>query len=385
MAGNLIIVHGGGPTAVINASLYGAIRQAQESPEVDQVLVAIGGTGGLLKEHIKDVTDYPDEALRGLLTSPASAIGTSRDALEKPEYEAMVPILQKHNIRYVLMNGGNGTMDTCGKLYAQCAEKGISVIGIPKTMDNDLAVTDHAPGFGSAARYVAGSTAELCCDVEGLPIHVVVLETSGRNAGWLTAAASLATDSYAHGPDLIYLPERDFDQEAFLRDVKKLIEEKGHGVVVASEGLHYAGGTPIVEPIFTVGRATYFGDVGSHLANLIIKELGYKARAEKPGLLGRASMLWQSETDREEAERCGRAAVDAATAGESGKMVALRRCPGEGYRCETFLVDIREVMMTERKLPDEFINAEGNGITKAFRQWCRPLLGSPLPKLMDLR
>lgn len=385
MAGNLIIVHGGGPTAVINASLYGAIRQAQESPEVDRVLVAIGGTGGLLKEHIKDVTDYPDESLRGLLTSPASAIGTSRDALEKPEYEAMVPILQKHNIRYVLMNGGNGTMDTCGKLYAQCAEKGISVIGIPKTMDNDLAVTDHAPGFGSAARYVAGSTAELCCDVEGLPIHVVVLETSGRNAGWLTAAASLATDSYAHGPDLIYLPERDFDQEAFLRDVKKLIEEKGHGVVVASEGLHYAGGTPIVEPIFTVGRATYFGDVGSHLANLIIKELGYKARAEKPGLLGRASMLWQSETDREEAERCGRAAVDAATAGESGKMVALRRCPGEGYRCETFLVDIREVMMTERKLPDEFINAEGNGITEAFRQWCRPLLGSPLPKLMDLR
>ena len=385
MAGNLIIVHGGGPTAVINASLYGAIRQAQESPEVDRVLVAIGGTGGLLKEHIKDVTDYPDEALRGLLTSPASAIGTSRDALEKPEYEAMVPILQKHNIRYVLMNGGNGTMDTCGKLYAQCAEKGISVIGIPKTMDNDLAVTDHAPGFGSAARYVAGSTAELCCDVEGLPIHVVVLETSDRNAGWLTAAASLATDSYAHGPDLIYLPERDFDQEAFLRDVKKLIEEKGHGVVVASEGLHYAGGTPIVEPIFTVGRATYFGDVGSHLANLIIKELGYKARAEKPGLLGRASMLWQSETDREEAERCGRAAVDAATAGESGKMVALRRCPGEGYRCETFLVDIREVMMTERKLPDEFINAEGNGITEAFRQWCRPLLGSPLPKLMDLR
>ena len=385
MAGNLIIVHGGGPTAVINSSLYGAIRQAQESPEVDRVLVAIGGTGGLLKEHIKDVTDYPDEALRGLLTSPASAIGTSRDALEKPEYEAMVPILQKHNIRYVLMNGGNGTMDTCGKLYAQCAEKGISVIGIPKTMDNDLAVTDHAPGFGSAARYVAGSTAELCCDVEGLPIHVVVLETSGRNAGWLTAAASLATDSYAHGPDHIYLPERDFDQEAFLRDVKKLIEEKGHGVVVASEGLHYAGGTPIVEPIFTVGRATYFGDVGSHLANLIIKELGYKARAEKPGLLGRASMLWQSETDREEAERCGRAAVDAATAGESGKMVALRRCPGEGYRCETFLVDIREVMMTERKLPDEFINAEGNGITEAFRQWCRPLLGSPLPKLMDLR
>lgn len=385
MAGNLIIMHGGGPTAVINASLYGAIRQAQSSPEVDRVLVAIGGTGGFLREQIKDVTDYSDDQLRGLLSSPASAIGTSRDALEKPEYEAMVPILRKYDIKYVLMNGGNGTMDTCGKLYAECAANGIGVIGIPKTMDNDLAVTDHAPGFGSAARYVAGSTAELCCDVEGLPIHVVVLETSGRNAGWLTAAASLATDSYAHGPDLIYLPERDFDQDAFLRDVKKLIETKGHGVVVASEGLHYAGGKPIVEPIFTVGRATYFGDVGSHLANLIIKDLGYKARAEKPGLLGRASILWQSETDRDEAERCGRAAVDAVTAGESGKMVALRRIPGDTYRCETFLVDIQQVMMTERKLPEEFINAEGNGITEAFKAWCRPLLGSPLPKLMDLR
>ena len=385
MAGNLIIMHGGGPTAVINASLYGAIRQAQSCPEVDRVLVAIGGTGGFLREQIKDVTDYSDDQLRGLLSSPASAIGTSRDALEKPEYEAMVPILRQYDIKYVLMNGGNGTMDTCGKLYAECAANGIGVIGIPKTMDNDLAVTDHAPGFGSAARYVAGSTAELCCDVEGLPIHVVVLETSGRNAGWLTAAASLATDSYAHGPDLIYLPERDFDQDAFLRDVKKLIETKGHGVVVASEGLHYAGGKPIVEPIFTVGRATYFGDVGSHLANLIIKELGYKARAEKPGLLGRASILWQSETDRDEAERCGRAAVDAVTAGESGKMVALRRIPGDTYRCETFLVDIQQVMMTERKLPEEFINAEGNGITEAFKEWCRPLLGSPLPKLMDLR
>ena len=385
MGGNLLIVHGGGPTAVINASLYGAIRQAQESPRVDRVLAAIGGTGGLLKEALRDVTDLPDGELRGLLSSPASAIGTSRDALEAPEYEAMVPILEKHNIRYVLMNGGNGTMDTCGKLYRQCKEKGIAVIGIPKTMDNDLAVTDHSPGFGSAARYMAGSVAEVCCDVAGLPIHVVVVEALGRNAGWVTAASALAADSYGHGPDLIYLPERDFCEEEFLADVEQLIRTKGHGVVVASEGLHYAGGTPIVEPIFTVGRATYFGDVSAHLANLIIRRLGYKARSEKPGLLGRASIAWQSEADRQEAELCGRAAVDAATSGESGKMVALRRVPGPHYRCETFLADISQVMMTERKLPEEFINQRGNGVTEAFKTWCRPLLGPPLPKLMDLR
>lgn len=385
MADNLIIMHGGGPTAVINASLYGAIRQAQAASEVGRVYVALGGTGGFLHEKLRDVTDLTDAQLHGLLSSPASAIGTSRDALEAPEYEAMLPLFEKYGIRYVLMNGGNGTMDTCGKIYARCKEKDIRVIGIPKTMDNDLAVTDHSPGFGSAARYMAGSVAEVCCDVEGLPIHIVVIEALGRNAGWVTAAASLATDSYAHGPDLIYLPERAFDEESFLRDVQKLIDTKGHGVVVASEGLHYADGTPIVEPIFTVGRATYFGDVSAHLANLITKKLHYKARAEKPGLLGRASIAWQSDTDREEAEQCGRAAVQAAVSGETGKMVALRRLPGADYKTETFLADIQDVMMTESKMPDAFINAEGNNVTEAYKDWVRPLLGKPLPKLMDLR
>ena len=382
---NLVIIHGGGPTAVINASLYGAIREAQECPEVDRIYCAIGGTGGLMKENLRDVTDLSDELLKGLLSSPASAIGSSRDALEAPEYEAMLAVLKKYEIRYVLMNGGNGTMDTCGRLQRHCAGTDIRVIGIPKTMDNDLAVTDHAPGFGSAARYMAGSTAELCCDVDSLPIHIVVLEALGRNAGWVTAASSLASDSYGNGPDLIYLPERNFDEEAFLRDVQKLIDEKGHGVVVASEGLHYADGTPIVKPIFKTERATYFGDVSSHLAQLISSKLHYKARSEKPGLLGRASIGWQSGVDRQEAELCGREAVKAAVAGETAKMVAIRRLSNEPYASETFLADIEQVMMTESKMPDEFINAEGNGVTEAYKEWVRPLLGEPLPKLMNLR
>lgn len=385
MAGNLIVMHGGGPTAVINASLYGVIREAQAAPEVDRVLVAIGGTGGLLKDCVRDVTDLTEEELHGLLSSPASAIGTSRDALELPEYRALASQLEKYGVRYAIMNGGNGTMDTCGKLYAQCTEKGISVMGVPKTMDNDLAVTDHAPGFGSAARYMAGSVAEVCCDVDGLPIHVVVIEALGRNAGWVTAASALASDSYGSGPDLIYLPERAFNEEEFLADVQALIDEKGHGVVVASEGLHYADGTPIVEPVFKTGRSTYFGDVSAHLAQLITKKLGYKSRSEKPGLLGRASIAWQSETDRDEAEMCGREAVRAAVKGESGKMVAIRRLPGETYASETFLVPIEQVMMTEAKMPDSFINERGNGVTEAFKDWVRPLLGSPLPKLMNLR
>ncbi len=382
---NLLIIHGGGPTAVINASLYGAIREAQNCPEVDRIYCAVGGTGGLMKENLRDVTDMSDEILKGLLTSPASAIGSSRDALEAPEYEAMTAVLKKYEIRYVLMNGGNGTMDTCGRLQRHCEGTDIRVVGIPKTMDNDLAVTDHAPGFASAARYMAGSTAELCCDVDSLPIHVVVLEALGRNAGWVTAASALAADAYGKGPDLIYLPERNFDEEAFLRDVRKLIAEKGHGVVVASEGLHYADGTPIVEPIFSTERATYFGDVSSHLAQLITRKLHYKARSEKPGLLGRASVCWQSSVDRYEAELCGREAVKAAVAGETAKMVAIRRLSNAPYAAETFLADIEEVMMTERKMPDEFINAEGNGVTEAYKDWVRPLLGEPLPKLMNLR
>lgn len=384
MDNNLIILHGGGPTAVINASLYGAIREAQQNPEVGKIYVALGGTGGLMKEQVRDVSGLSEEKLRGLLSSPASAIGTSRDALEQAEYEAMASMLKKYGIRYVLMNGGNGTMDTCGKLQQRCGGD-VRVIGIPKTMDNDLAVTDHAPGFGSAARYMAASVAEVCCDVASLPIHIVVIEALGRNAGWVTAASALAADSYGQGPDLIYLPERDFDEDAFLADAQALIDRKGCGVVVASEGLHGKDGRPIVAPIFTVGRATYFGDVSSHLANLIVRKLGYKARSEKPGLLGRASIAWQSDVDRNEAEACGRAAVQAAVRGETAKMVAIRRLSDDPYQSETFLADIRDVMMTERKMPDSFINAAGNGVTEAFKSWCRPLIGQPLPKLMDLR
>ncbi len=385
MAENLIVLHGGGPTAVINASLYGAIREAQQNEQIDRVYVAIGGTGGLLREQLRDVTETPDAILSGLLSSPGSAIGTSRDAMEEPEYQAMRNVLKKYGISCVLMTGGNGTMDTCGRLQRYCDADGIRVIGIPKTMDNDLSVTDHSPGFGSAARYMAGTVAEICCDVDSLPIHVVVVEALGRNAGWVTAASALASDSYGEGPDLIYLPERPFDEAAFLRDVKALIEKKGHGVVVVSEGLSTTDGKPIVAPVFQMGRATYFGDVSAHLSQLITKKLGYKSRSEKPGLCGRASIAWQSSIDRKEAEACGRIAVQAVVRGEKAKMVAMRRKASKMYECEYFLTDIQDVMMTERKMPDEFINEQGNGVTDAFKEWCRPLLGEPLPKLMNLR
>ena len=249
------------------------------------------------------------------------------------------------------------------------------VMGIPKTMDNDLAITDHSPGFGSAARYIATSVRELCFDVESLPIHVVVVEASGRNAGWITAASALADREGRYAPDLIYLPEVPFSEERFLEDVSEKLKTKKGIVVVVSEGLSDKEGKPIVKPIFQVGRATYFGDISSHLANLVIKELGYKARGEKPGLLGRASITLQSEIDVEEAILVGVEAVKAVLNGESGKMIALSRNEGNEYGVHTTAVDIKDVMMFEKKVPKHFINEAKNGVTEDFIKWCEPLVG----------
>ena len=383
MGENILIVHGGGPTAVINASLYGAVTEAKKHRELEHIYAAKNGTGGLLREEFIELSKIPQEELALLLQTPGSAIGTSRDQLEQEEYDRMADILQKSNIRYVLFNGGNGTMDTCGKLYRTCKGRGfdVCVMGIPKTMDNDIAITDHSPGFGSAARYIAQSVKEVCADVRGLPIHVVVIEASGRNAGWITAASALADDGDGNGPDLIYLPERPFDEDKYIEDVERLLKRKSGIVVVASEGLRDADGKPIVPPVFQVGRATYFGDVSAHLANLVIRRLGYKARGEKPGLLGRASMTLQSEVDRDEAILAGRLACAKVLKGTSGKMVAFRRVSVKPYEMEPFLVDIDEVMMHERTMPDAYINEEGNGVTEAFKEWCRPLIGGELPRM----
>lgn len=246
----------------------------------------------------------PEQDLELLLQTPGSAIGTSRDEIEGKDYEDMVDILVEHKINYVMFNGGNGTMD------------------------NDIAVTDYSPGFAGAALYIAKSVKELAADVRGLAIHAVVVEASVRNAGWITAASALAEDGQGLGPDLIYFPEYPFDEEAFLKDVKAKLEEKKGIVIVVSEGLKDAEGKPIIPLVFQTGRASYFGDVSTHLANLIIKKLGYKARGEKPGLLGRASITMQSKVDRQEAILAGETACRAVLNGESGKMVAFRRKAG---------------------------------------------------------
>lgn len=385
MKDNILIVHGGGPTAVINASLYGAVQEASQNPAIGAVYGAIGGMDGVFGERFIDFKHQPSDQIKLLPYSPASAIGTSRTKLLLEDYIKVIEILKKNRIKYLLFNGGNGSMDTCGKIYKLAAGEGIQVIGIPKTVDNDIAVTDHCPGFGSAARYLAVSVAEVAQDIKAMPIHVSIIEAMGRNTGWIAASSSLARKKSGDAPHLIYLPERPFIVAEFLEDVDRLYRQLGGVVAVVSEGLMDQSGKSIVSPIFTRGRDVYFGDVSSHLATLILKELGIKARSEKPGILGRASATLQSSVDREEAVKVGQFAAKAVMEGKSGFMVGYQRVSDQPYHCEMILIPITEVMMNEKKVPCEFINERGNDVTPAFLEYCRPLIGEALPEYAEFK
>ena len=381
----MLIAHGGGPTAVINASLYGAIEEAKGNEEIGAIYGALGGTEGILKEDFVDFKAISQDQLELLLTTPASAIGTSRFPLYEDEYEKMIEVLKKYNIKYVLFNGGNGSMDTCGRIYKMVKDHDIKVVGIPKTIDNDISITDHCPGFGSAAKYIATSVAEVAQDVKSLPIHVSIVEAMGRNAGWIAASSALARKKEGDAPHLIYLPERPFCEEEFLEDVERLYKELGGVVVVVSEGLADKNGEPVAPPIFKTERATYFGDTATHLAMLVIQKLGIKARSEKPGILGRASITLQSQVDRAEAIEAGKAAARAAIAGETGVMVGFKRISTTPYVCETILIPIDEVMMHERVMLESYINERGNDVTEEFIEWCKPLIGGEVPEYISFK
>lgn len=390
MKKNVLVVHGGGPTPVMNASLYGVVQEAKRHSDIGAVYGAMGGMEGILKEDLVDLMAIDENELKKLLSTPGSAIGSSRFPLTEEQYEEMAKIVGKYGISYLLPNGGNGTMDTCGRINKACVALGntdVKVVGIPKTIDNDIAITDHTPGFGSAARYMAGTVREIAEDVKSLPIHVCVIESLGRNSGWIAASSVLAREKEGDAPHLIYTPERPFSQEEFLEDVKKLYDKMGGVVVVASEGLKGKDGNPIVEPIFKTERAVYYGDVSTHLANLVVKELGIKARSEKPGLAGRSSIAWQSEVDREEARETGEMALRLAVQGKSGIMVGIERVetPDQSYETRFIEIPIDQVMMYEKTLPAEYINERGNDVTEAFSKWCRPLVGEKLQSFINIK
>ena len=374
---NLVVAHGGGPTAVINASLAGVIRQARAQPEVDRVLAGRHGIEGVLADDLIDLTELGDEDLDRLERTPSSAIGSCRYKVGDADYDRIAGVLRSRGVGYFLYNGGNDSMDTCLRMSEKMAD--VAVAGIPKTIDNDLAGTDHSPGFGSAARYYAVTTAELCLDAAALGIQVSVLEVMGRNAGWLAASTVLARALDPSFPLLVLLPERPFDRDGFLSSVARAWEDTHGLVVVASEGLADAAGEVLGtsggrEAVDAFGHKMP-GGVGEHLAGLLRGELGIRARAEKPGLVGRASRALVSEVDRREARMCGEQAVAMLCGGASGFMVGLNRTSDSPYTVETAMVALEEVANVERKLPDEFIAESGLDITAGFEAYCRPLIG----------
>lgn len=376
--GNMLIAHGGGPTCVINSSLQGAIEEAREHPEIGRIYGARFGAEGILKGDLIDLGIIPQDEIGLLSQTPASAIGSCRRKLNDADYPAVLECFKKFNIRYFFYNGGNDSMDTCAKISRLAKKMGIpvNVIGIPKTIDNDLVITDHSPGFGSAARYAAISALELSFDASALPIHAVVLELMGRNAGWITAAASLFKDRMP-SELLTYLPEIPLDGDRFLNDVQNAFAKQRGLLIAVSEGVKYTNGKPVGE----TGRIDGFGHpipggAAQALADLIIHNTPLKARAEKPGLLGRVSIGCQSTIDRQEAYDAGRYAVNAAVEGEDGFMVSIDARRDPRYSSSLSLCPLDDVANAEKKFPLEWLNEQKNGVTEDFIGYCLPLIGN---------
>ncbi len=392
LKGNLIVGQSGGPTAVINNSLCGVIQEAQKHSEIENIYGMVHGIQGLLKEDIIDLGRQKPKIIEGLKTTPAAALGSCRYKLSEDEYGKIVEIFKKYNIRYFIYNGGNDSMDTAHKVgeLAENEEYELRCMGVPKTVDNDLGYTDHCPGYGSVARWNAMATRDAGRDTEAIGIvdNVKIIETMGRNTGWITASTALAKDSEDSAPHLIYLPERVFDEERFLADVDAVFSRLGYCLVTVCEGLKDKDGKYLTASDRSIDTDKFghkqLGGVADYLCSIIAANLGIKARFDKPGTIQRMSSLCASETDREEAYMAGVAAVQHAVEDNAGYMVTLVRESNEPYKCTTGLVALSEVANVEKKVPDEFINESGNFVTDKFIEYARPLIGSPLPEYVRL-
>ena len=384
LKGALILGQSGGPTSVINASAYGIIRAGLEADCITKVYGAHYGILGVLHDDLMIMDEEPGEEIERLPYTPASALGSCRYKLKDPKVDdtdckKILETFKKYNVRYFVYNGGNDSMDTCNKISKYMREVGYDcrIMGVPKTIDNDLFGTDHCPGYGSAAKYIATSIMEVARDTMVYESGVVsIVECMGRHAGWLTAAAALA-NSEEPCVDLIYLPERDFDMDRFLNDVAKCYEEKGDCIVCVSEGIHYADGRFVSEAETSAtdgfGHAQ-LGGLAAKLADVVHKKLNVKTRAIEFSLLQRCAAHLASRTDIQEAILAGRTAVQAMVAGETDKMVGFVCDRSNGYTCKTELFDLASVANYEKKMPLEWINEAGNGVFYDFVEYVRPLI-----------
>ena len=393
LVGACIVGQSGGPTAVINASVQGVVETAMRSDCITRVLGAAYGIKGVLDDKLYDMGKEDPTELALLKHTPSSALGSCRYKLADPEkddtdYKRILEIFKKYDVRYFFYNGGNDSMDTCNKIskYLQKVGYECRVIGVPKTIDNDLNGTDHCPGYASAAKYIATSMAEVWLDAHVYNTGMVtIVEIMGRHAGWLTAASELASLSGC-GPDLIYMPETDFDLSDFLDDVGRIYRNTGSCVVAVSEGVHLADGTFVSEGKISAtdgfGHAQ-LGGLAAKLAEAAKLETGAKVRGIELSLLQRCAAHCASTTDIEEAWEAGAAAVEAAVAGMTDKMVVFKCDREEGaYTCVTALEPLEKAANVEKKIPREWINAAGNGVEPPFLDYVLPLIqGDPdVPK-----
>lgn len=384
---NLIVGQSGGPTAVINSSLFGVIKEGlQHKDKIDHVYGMINGIEGFLKDHYMDLeTDVSQEALQSLRITPGAFLGSCRyklpEDLEDPVYPELFKKFKALKIGYFFYIGGNDSMDTVSKLsrYAAKHKSTIRILGIPKTIDNDLVHTDHTPGFGSAAKYVASSVCEIGIDASVYDTKsVTIVEIMGRHAGWLTAAGVLARKFEEDNPVLIYLPEVSFDQNLFLEQIKKALEKKNNLVVCISEGILDKDGKFICEYASEVGTDNFGHKMltgsGKYLENLVKEHLGVKVRSVELNVNQRCSTFTQSLTDAREAATAGSYAVTAALDGETGKMIAFNRSAGTPYDISCGLVDVNEVCNKEKTVPLEWIINDGTDISTDFINYALPLI-----------
>ena len=387
LRGACIIGQSGGPTSVINASAYGVIRTALDADCITAVYGAANGIVGVLNDNLYDMSKEDAEELERMMYTPSSALGSCRYKIADPDvddtdYKRILEIFKKYNVRYFFYNGGNDSMETCNKISKYMMKVGYEcrIMGVPKTIDNDLFGTDHCPGYASAAKYIATTCCEIYHDARVYDKGMItIIEIMGRHAGWLTAAASLASIT-GEAPDLIYLPERNFDMDKFLADVTRIYNENGKVIVAVSEGIHDAEGNLIAETASgtTAARDSFghaqLGGLAASLSHIVKEKTGAKDRGIEISLMQRCGAHIASQTDIDESFMAGKVAVESAINGITDKMVALYRVSQNPYRCETKLIDLSAVANYEKKVPDEWINEEGNGILQGFIDYALPLI-----------
>ena len=392
MPTNLIVGQSGGCTAVINATLAGVLDEAQQHPEIGHAFGMLHGIQGLLDGDVIDFGREAPATLASLRETPSAALGSCRFKASDQDLGRILNVLQQLDVHCFLYIGGNDSADTSDRLDRLARERGyeLFVIGLPKTIDNDLPFTDHCPGYGSVARYLAISTLEAGLDTEAMKRFdpVKVIEVMGRDAGWLAAGSALGKRDERDAPHLIYFPEERLVVDRFLEDVQRVYERIGYVVAVVPERITDPAGNVVarsIEPTFVDAFGhEYFDSPAAYLVQEVTGRLNLRARFDKPGTMQRMSIPLASRTDLDEAYMAGRAGVRHALAGVSGSMVTLVREPGPDYACTTGLAPLAEVANSAKLMPREYINAESNFVTQAFLDYARPLIGDPLPRYARL-